>query len=248
MTWSSLLWRRRTDGVSLAREETHAHAPAPAPAHRDRLVNLRGLLRRRSPAAPCPACGSTDVLWEDEGVYGAGELLWWCASCLHQWHPGDLAGGEAVDGAPVPGGPVPGAPVQGGPAPSAAPVPPPPFAPPPPPTVPPAPAAPPVTAASAVPPVAAAPPAPGPATVAERVMYAAGLTPLVPCPGAYEPWPCRCSRCGRERQSYVPAGAGRGRGLCVRRGPAPQAALPRQAVRCRGAGRAATEGTASTAA
>ncbi|WP_125519746.1 hypothetical protein [Streptomyces sp. WAC 06783] len=161
-------------------------------------MNLRGLLRRRSPATPCPACGSTDVLWEDEGVYGAGELLWWCASCLHQWHPGDLAGGEAVDGAPVPGGPVPGGPVQGGPAPSPAPVPPLPFAPPPPPTVPPAPAAPPVTAASAVPPVAAAPPAPGPATVAERVMYAAGLTPLVPCPGAYEPWPCRCSRCGRE--------------------------------------------------
>ncbi|WP_106976240.1 hypothetical protein [Streptomyces rimosus] len=139
-------------------------------------MNLRGLLRRRSPAAPCPACGSTDVLWEDEGVYGAGELLWWCASCLHQWHPGDLAGGEPVNGAPVPGGPVPGAPVQGGPAPSAAPVPPP-SAPPPPPTI---------------------PPAPGPATVAERVMYAAGLTPLVPCPGAYEPWPCRCSRCGRE--------------------------------------------------
>ncbi|MFH8410779.1 hypothetical protein ACH4FX_39300 [Streptomyces sp. NPDC018019] len=40
--------------------------------------------------------------------------------------------------------------------------------------------------------------APGPATVAERVMHAAGLMPLVPCPGAYEPWPCRCSRCGRE--------------------------------------------------
>ncbi|MFH8350169.1 hypothetical protein [Streptomyces sp. NPDC018045] len=42
------------------------------------------------------------------------------------------------------------------------------------------------------------PTTPGPATVAERAMYAAGLTPLVPCPGAYEPWLCRCSRCGRE--------------------------------------------------
>ncbi|MCB5908649.1 hypothetical protein [Streptomyces pinistramenti] len=42
------------------------------------------------------------------------------------------------------------------------------------------------------------PPAGQPATVAERTMHAAGLVPLVACPGAYEPWPCRCTHCGRE--------------------------------------------------
>ncbi|MFG2224577.1 hypothetical protein [Streptomyces sp. NPDC048644] len=44
------------------------------------------------------------------------------------------------------------------------------------------------------------PPAPAgqPATVAERTMYAAGLVPLIACPGAYEPWPCRCTHCGNE--------------------------------------------------
>ncbi|MEU2789988.1 hypothetical protein [Streptomyces sp. NPDC007100] len=182
-------------------------------------MNLRGLLRRRSPATPCPACGSTDVLWEDEGVYGAGELLWWCASCLHQWHPGDLAPGApaAPAGIPNPATPVaPTAPV----APVVPAVPPVPASPMPPagpmppaaPTAPAAPAAPavPAPAPAAVVPIPAVPSepprippppgpvAPGPATVAERVMYAAGLTPLVPCPGAYEPWPCRCSSCGRE--------------------------------------------------
>ncbi|MEU7160586.1 hypothetical protein [Streptomyces chrestomyceticus] len=156
-------------------------------------MNLRGLLRRRSPATPCPACGSTDVLWEDEGVYGAGELLWWCASCLHQWHPGDL--GTGVNGGPAapangavsvpptqpaaavtppnPAAPAPATPLPAPSAPPAVPLPPPPLQPPP------------------------NAPAPGPATVAERVMHAAGLIPLGPCPGAYEPWPCRCARCGR---------------------------------------------------
>ncbi|MFF2920880.1 hypothetical protein ACFVTP_00445 [Streptomyces celluloflavus] len=38
----------------------------------------------------------------------------------------------------------------------------------------------------------------GVGTVAERLMHAAGLIPLVPCPGAYEPWPCRCAHCGRD--------------------------------------------------
>ncbi|MEU4204958.1 hypothetical protein [Streptomyces sp. NPDC045470] len=168
-------------------------------------MNLRGLLRRRSPATPCPACGSTDVLWEDEGVYGAGELLWWCAACLHQWHPGDLgagAGGGSVAtpgpaapmGTIIPAGPQ--APATAGPASpanGAVSVPPPTPAAPAPPT-PPAASLPP-----AVPPPPLQPPpnAPGPATVAERVMHAAGLTPLGPCPGAYEPWPCHCARCGR---------------------------------------------------
>ncbi|MFD7663601.1 hypothetical protein [Streptomyces sp. NPDC059788] len=172
-------------------------------------MNLRGLLRRRSPATPCPACGSTDVLWEDEGVYGAGELLWWCASCLHQWHPGDLASGTPA-GPPVTEGPY-GAAAPPAPPASAPPAAPAASPPPLPPLAPPAPAAAPAPAAvpaPAAPPRPAAPPGPaavpgpatppGPATVAERVMYAAGLTPLVPCPGAYEPWPCRCSVCGRD--------------------------------------------------
>ena len=58
------------------------------------LMNLP-LRRRRAPEAPCPSCGGSDLLWEDEGVYGGGELLWWCADCLHQWHASDYA-------APVP--------------------------------------------------------------------------------------------------------------------------------------------------
>ncbi len=173
-------------------------------------MNLRGLLRRRSPATPCPACGSTDVLWEDEGVYGAGELLWWCASCLHQWHPGDLGTGPGGSpAAPVdpaaPLGPATPTPAVSVPLTNPA-VPAPPVAP-----------APPTNPAASVPPAAPPPPhrpplqpspnaplqppsppnAPGPATVAERVMHAAGLIPLGPCPGAYEPWPCHCSRCGR---------------------------------------------------
>ncbi|WP_399088645.1 hypothetical protein ACGH2B_14195 [Streptomyces sp. BBFR2] len=48
------------------------------------------------------------------------------------------------------------------------------------------------------PPAAGQPPTGQPATVAERTMHAAGFLPLVPCPGAYEPWPCRCAQCGRE--------------------------------------------------
>ncbi|MFK8844822.1 hypothetical protein [Streptomyces sp. Ac-502] len=158
-------------------------------------MNLRGLLRRRSPATPCPACGSTDVLWEDEGVYGAGELLWWCASCLHQWHPGDLGAGPGGG----PAGPVgPAAPTPAVSVPLTNPaVPAPPVAPAPPAnpaaSVPPPPPLQPPSNAPLQPP----PNTPGPATVAERVMHAAGLIPLGPCPGAYEPWPCHCSRCGR---------------------------------------------------
>ncbi|MER7025927.1 MULTISPECIES: hypothetical protein [Streptomyces] len=48
------------------------------------------------------------------------------------------------------------------------------------------------------PPATAQPPIGQPATVAERTMHAAGFLPLMPCPGAYEPWPCRCTQCGRE--------------------------------------------------
>jgi hypothetical protein len=44
-----------------------------------------------------------------------------------------------------------------------------------------------------------------------RIMRAAGLVPLVPYPGANDPWPCQCDRCGRPvnpRYNAVRTGTG----------------------------------------
>ncbi len=230
-------------------------------------MNLRARLRR-TPPTPCPSCGSTDLLWEDEGVYGGGELLWWCADCLHQWHAGDHAPPAPPEQPSLPSQsptptrtsipaptPVPDATVAPpvGPDPRLPALPMPDIPRPDPsgsdfsgsdssgsdsasfdhPVSPVAPHAAswepefPVRAEQppagdvAYPPQLTHPAQPmqppagvgtdissgtgtgtgmgtGVGTVAERLMHAAGLIPLVPCPGAYEPWPCRCAHCGRD--------------------------------------------------
>lgn len=71
-------------------QQRHTEQTKPENDDQVPLMNLPSR-RRRAPEAPCPSCGGSDLLWEDEGVYGGGELLWWCADCLHQWHASDYA-------------------------------------------------------------------------------------------------------------------------------------------------------------